>query len=143
MGMLGELSTTADVGSVEEIVEFVAGHARSLGFSDQKTVQLSSAVTEAMQNIIDHAYHGTPGEVHVSCKEDQGGRFVITISDSAEPLNVLLGDDPWPSQHAGKAPSKGPSTALMKRFAGNIEYRRMDGKNMLTFTIAGTFPSKP
>jgi hypothetical protein len=28
----------------------------------------------------------------------------------------------------------------MKRYAGNIEYRRMDNRNILTFTIAGAFP---
>ena len=136
MGKLGELSIAADARSIPDILRIVAGHATALGFGEKRVGEIASAVAEAIGNVIDYAYGSAKGDVHLLCKEDQGGRFVIVIADDADPLNVLLSDDAWPTPKPESTATKGPSTRLMKRYAGNIEYRRMDDRNILTFTIS-------
>ncbi|HET9073152.1 MAG TPA: ATP-binding protein [Solirubrobacteraceae bacterium] len=67
------------VGSLRR--EFAA-YARSLGATQDAEEAVALAVSEAVTNVVKHAYVGrSPGEVRVEGRLDDSGRLLITVSD--------------------------------------------------------------
>ena len=60
----------------------VAAYARSLGATQDAEEAVALAVSEAVTNVVKHAYTGrAPGEVRLEARLDDDGSLVVTVSD--------------------------------------------------------------
>ncbi len=136
MKALGEILHPAHEDSVPHLAGFVAGHARSAGFPDQRVREIELSLKEAISNILRFSCSDGDCEIRIICSLDNAGRFALIISDNGKPFNVLLEADPFLTPDAALASDQRPSTKIMKRSIGNIEYKRFENKNILTFIVA-------
>ena len=135
MNVLGETTHPAHEDSIPLLAEFVSIHAKNTGFPDQKLREIDLSLKEALGNIIHFPCSNGDYEIRVSCVLDNAGRFVIIISDNGVPFNVLLETDAFLASDVALASDQKPSMKIMKRFIGNIEYKRFENKNILTFIV--------
>jgi anti-sigma regulatory factor (Ser/Thr protein kinase) len=133
--VLGETTHPAHEDSIPLLAEFVSGHAKDTGFTDQRLEEIDLSLKEALDNIIHFPCSDGDCEIHLSCVLDNAGRFVIIISDNGVPFNVLFETDTFLASDAVSASDRKPSMKLMKRYIGNIEYKRYENKNILTFIV--------
>jgi anti-sigma regulatory factor (Ser/Thr protein kinase) len=136
MKKLGEVSIAAEIGSLKEVKDLVTSTAAEHGLSAGRTDEVARAVEEAFLNIGDHAYQGGPGDVLVACATDNLGRFTIILTDYAPPFNLLLASDPLLAEENRSLGVKPPSVRILKHFITNIEYKRIENRNILTLTVA-------
>lgn len=129
-----EITKPARSDVIPALVEFVSNHAWEAGFDDEKIRQINLAVEEALGNIVRFACCEGKGEITISCNVHDSGAITINIIDTGVPFNMLIASS-FPE--AGDFAKLGqiPSTKMMKKGIGNIEYRRAASRNMLIFTI--------
>ena len=105
------------------------------GLSDECRGRAEIVLAEALNNIVEHAYAGAPGQIDISLRLD-GAALSCHIADRgrampnlALPLGVLrdLGDDP---------PEGGFGWFLIHSLAQSLTYARQDGQNCLRFELA-------
>lgn len=140
MELIEEIQKPANIDSLPFLLDFVASRAEMLGFKDEKKTNVCLAIEEALNNII---FHGEPDEnkeINIAFKLDNLGRLLIVITDSGAPFNMLL-SDVIPEEKSVKDSRPAISTKIMKKVIKDIEYKRIEGKNCLTFTIVKTFNS--
>lgn len=135
MKVLGETIHPAHEDSVPLLAEFVAEHAKNTGFPDQRMREIDLSLKEALSNILRFSCGDGDYEIRISCVLDNAGRFVIIISDNGGPFNVLFETDTFLASDVASASDQRPSMKVMKRFIGNIEYKRFENKNVLTFIV--------
>lgn len=95
--------------------------------------QLELCTVEAITNVINHAYHRTPGkpvEVDVSFDEKQ---ITIQISDTGEksPRNPPKSDLDYDPNRVDTLPESGMGLFLMNRIMDEISYQDNHEKNIL------------
>jgi anti-sigma regulatory factor (Ser/Thr protein kinase) len=136
MKTLGKIRLSGDIFSLPIMLEFVSTHARGCGLCKERTSEVLRAVEEAISNIIDESYQNAYGEIDLTCEEDSMARLIITIADSAPPVDILkvTGAVPEPGGIAGGVAGR-LSTALMGELVNHIAYERREDKNVLIFTI--------
>lgn len=129
-----EITESARVSAIPVLLEFVSKHVWEAGFDDEKIRQISLAVEEALQNIIRFACCDGKGNITIACSVHDSGALMINITDTGIPFNMLIMSS-FPE--AGDFAESGqiPSTKIMKKVVGNIEYRRDVNRNILILTI--------
>jgi len=80
------LSVPGDLTSLETIAEFVTEAAQRAGLDAQEIFGVQMATDEACTNVIEHAYAGTSGDIHLTCQVEPG-ELVITIRDHGRPFD--------------------------------------------------------
>jgi anti-sigma regulatory factor (Ser/Thr protein kinase) len=140
MKKLGEAAVAAGPASLPEVKGLVTSAAAEHGLSAGRADEVARAVEEAFLNIGDYAYQGKPGEVLVACATDNLGRFTVILTDFAPPFNALLASDPLLAEENQALGLKPPSVRILKRFITNIEYKRIENKNILTLIVAREAP---
>jgi len=138
MKNLGELTLGAEKSAIPQFLDFVASQAAPVGYSRTRIEEIRSAVGEVLTNIVEFICTEGGLEISVKCGDDRRRRFTVEITDPGKAFNMLLEADPFLS---GNDPSaKRPSVRLMKKI-GDVEYKRFEGKNLLTITIYPEFSS--
>ncbi len=140
--VIGEMSRAARMSSVPEFMQFVSSVERQEGFSDERIAEVEAAVREALTTIIHRAAKGHIGDITVTCKHDHWGKLMISIEDRGEAFNILLADvifqgEGSPVDEKGRA-----SARLIKKMIDNIEQKRVDETNVLTFTVSPALRTK-
>jgi len=72
----------------------------------------------------------------VTCKHDHWGKLMIVISDTGKPFNILLADIVFQGEKTPVNEARRDSARLIKRMIDNIEQKRADNTNILTFNVA-------
>ncbi len=135
--VLGETRHSISGDTIPIFIEFVSSHGKIHGLSDERIKEVQTALAEALTNIVDFATSPEGLEVTVTCTADARQRLIIDITDEGRPYNMLLEGDPFLS---GNSPGeKIPSVRAMKRLIKNVDYKRYEGKNYLTFTVMPDF----
>ena len=129
-----EITKPARSDMIPDLVEFVSKHAWEAGFDDEKIRQINLAVEEALGNIVQFACCDGKSEITISCSVHDSGAIIIHITDTGVPFNMLIASS-FPEAGDFAKPGQIPSTKMMKKGIGNIEYRRAANRNMLIFTI--------
>jgi anti-anti-sigma factor len=70
----------AQPAAVAQLRHLTAGFALAAGVTEEVVDAIRLAVSEAVTNLVRHAYDGEPGEVRVSCRLE-GGQVIITVAD--------------------------------------------------------------
>ncbi len=134
--VIGEISRAALVASVPELVEFVSSVERKEGFSDERIEEVGVALREALTNIVGEAGRDPGGDITVTCKHDYWGKLVVVITDRGEPFNILLADVVFQGEETPVDEGRRASARLIKKMIDNIEQKRVDETNVLTFTVS-------
>ncbi|MDR3295046.1 MAG: ATP-binding protein [Clostridiales Family XIII bacterium] len=98
-------------------------------------IQIDLAVEEIFVNIARYAYGSEGGDAVVSYElMEDPLRMRIRFQDEGVPYNPLLKEDPDISLSAEKRPVGGLGIFLVKKLMDQMEYRRENGRNILTVT---------
>jgi len=134
--VVAETSAPARASAVPELLEFVAAIERQEGFSAERIEEIAAALREALEIIVTRAYRERTGEIRITCKHDQWGKLVVVITDTGEPLNILLSDVVFPGEEPLGDGALRASARLIKKMIDNIEYKRVDRENTLSFFLS-------
>jgi anti-sigma regulatory factor (Ser/Thr protein kinase) len=135
--VIGEISRLATPSAVPELLDFVATIEREEGFSPERREEIGTALKEALQVVVTRAYGEKGGEVKIACKHDAWGKLAIVIVDSGAPINILLSDAVLPGGELLGDVSLRDSARLIKKMIDNVEYKRVDNENTLSFFVSG------
>lgn len=106
----------------------------SCAIEDEETLyQLELCAIEAITNVINHAYHRTPGlpvDVDIFLNESQ---ITIRISDSGEKSSRVTpkGELDYDPEIVSTLPESGMGLFLINKFMDQISYLDNDEKNVL------------
>ena len=119
--------------NIGKVTEFVEEEMEEAGFPMKAIMQVSVAIDEILVNIASYAYDGKQGDVTVKLDFEHGGKqLVLTFIDHGIPFDPLKAKDPDVTLPAEKRSIGGLGIFLVKKTMDGMEYRRDDGKNILT-----------
>jgi anti-sigma regulatory factor (Ser/Thr protein kinase) len=134
--IIAEMSRPGQLGAVPELLEFVSGVERQHGFPEDRIAEIRLALEEAFRNIFEYSYKDKSGDIAITCKFDHWGKFMIVIVDSGDPSNILLADVVFAGEERAVDQSRKASAKVIKKMVDNVEYKRVESTNVLTFTVA-------
>jgi serine/threonine-protein kinase RsbW len=134
--IIAEMSRAGQPEALPELLEFVSGVERQHGFPEDRIEEIRLALDEAFKNILEHSYKDKSGDIAITCKFDHWGKFMIVIVDSGDPSNILLADVIFAGEESPVDQSRKASAKLIKKMVDNVEYKRVESTNVLTFTVA-------
>jgi anti-sigma regulatory factor (Ser/Thr protein kinase) len=134
--IIAEMTRPGQIEAVPELIEFVSGVERQHGFPEDRIEEMRLALEEAFRNIREHSYKDKSGDIAITCKLDHWGKFMIVIVDSGDPSNILLADVVFAGEESPVDQSRKASAKLIKKMVDNVEYKRVESTNVLTFTVA-------
>jgi len=134
--MISKIKIPARIDRFLEVVEFLTGYARELGFSPEKIGEIKLIIEEILVNIISYAYPEKKGDVEVNCHPENGNRLVINIVDSGVPFDPLSLSPPDVSLSIDEREIGGLGVFLVRELAEAVTYTREGNHNILTLTIA-------
>ncbi|MGI1662275.1 ATP-binding protein [Palleronia sp. KMU-117] len=126
----------------EEVRSALSGMIRAMSpleLSQEESGSVELVVAEALNNIVEHAYVGVkPGRIDISvvaacdglhcCLRDSGS----PMPDGRPPIGAYAG----PAPVLDDQPEGGFGWFLIRSLARELDYRRADDQNVLTFRIA-------
>jgi len=136
MKILSQKKIPARLEYLQKILDLVASCARDQGFDQKKILEIELAAEEALVNIFNYAYKGREGDVEIICKLDNNEKFIIEITDSGEPFNVLSVADPDIHADISERQPGGLGVFLMKKLMDDVQYRYEGNKNILRLIIS-------
>lgn len=126
-------------------ISSVVAKMRSLGIPGTRVDEMQIALTEAVNNVVEHAYGGTaPGDVRIK-GELYPERLWISIQDAGAPFpdgELPEGKPADVNVPAGSLPEGGFGWFLIRELASQVQYERSEGSNnlLLCFEIQVTNP---
>jgi serine/threonine-protein kinase RsbW len=138
-----EITVPARKDQIPVISEFIEALMTSSGFDPQKTLELMLAVEEACTNIALYAYAGKENDpegcmrIIAGIADDARGRMVLTIEDRGTHFDPTTNSASIPDARAEERPIGGLGIHLIKSYVDEINYRYIDGKNVLTLIKNG------
>ncbi|MHB9098037.1 MAG: ATP-binding protein [Syntrophales bacterium] len=117
------------------LLEFVAACAKRHGAGEQRIREIDLVIEELLVNIFNYAYPGRSGDVEITCRSDEAGRFLVEIADQGVPFNILTRDDPDREAGIEERTVGGLGIFFVKRLVREIRYRREGERNILTLTV--------
>jgi serine/threonine-protein kinase RsbW len=103
-------------------------------------------LAEALNNIVEHAYAQTPGDIEVTLEISARG-LKCSIVDHGSPMpDGALPDGrvavPLPGMTMDDLPEGGFGWNLIRTLSQDLSYSRVGGENLLTFRIDATQPDR-
>ena len=130
-----EIVLAAEDKNLEKAQSFVRLQVENLFKDKQILLQIDLVVEELFINIAHYAYCAQSGTVRIAAETDGTVPEVkITFCDSGIPFNPLERSDPDTTLPAEQRSVGGLGIFLTKKIMDRVEYRRADGKNILTVT---------
>lgn len=128
-----EMQIEATVDNLHEALAFVSSE---LGpsISNKSHLQVEIAAEEIFINIATHAYSPETGSLTI--RVSMGDRVIIEFEDTGKSYNPLDKPDPDIFKTVDELDSGGLGVFMVKQIMDSVEYKREDGKNILTITKA-------
>ena len=107
---------------------------RSLSENGRGTVEI--VLAEALNNIVEHAYASQDGEIEITLQLRQN-ELVCKISDTGLPMpdEKLPAGILAPLKPAADLPEGGFGWHLIRSLSKDLDYRRENGRNQLSFRL--------
>ena len=132
-----KLETSSKVGELSKICNFVAQECQRLSFDKEDTIRLLTVVSEAVSNIMRHAYEGQDDKPIVIELNLYENKIVITFSDWGKEFNP--GEVASPVFDGTR--EGGYGWFIINHYTDETHYcRNGDGKN--TLTVVKVFDKK-
>ena len=135
MGSHGEkeIIVEAVVDQLETVTEFINGMLSGVDVGSKVLFQLQLVVEEIFVNIASYAYVPKTGNVTIKClMPEQSEEIELTFIDEGIPYDPLQREEPDMTQSLEQRQIGGLGIFLTKKMVDYIQYRREDGKNILT-----------
>ena len=128
-----EVTLPAKVESITAVTAFLEQEMEALGCPEKQKMQICVAADEIVTNISMYAYAPGTGDFTVNFAFDGEERAAgITFVDEGVPFDPLAKDDPDVTLSAEERQIGGLGIFLVKKTMDGMDYRREDGKNILT-----------
>lgn len=111
--------------------------AAELGFDESTCLEIQLGVTEAVNNVIEHAYNCSPDRRVAVDLETGSDLLEVWITDDGLPfpidsLQKCLGDDPLsPESGVEELSDRGRGLWIIRQTMDSVMFDRKDGKNQL------------
>lgn len=128
------LKIDSQLSEIPRLNRFVEESAVEAGLSEEKASELKLAVEEAVVNVISYAYPAGetgPVSIEIICTPEEAQ---VKIIDEGEEFDPTATDDVDISLDVDDRAIGGLGIHLVKQLTDSLEYRREDGKNILTLT---------
>ena len=123
-----------DLGWYQRVQEALTAFAATAGFDATVAMLLPSAVVEAINNIIKHAYLNEPGRPITLTAEQDAGGVCIVLRDRGGPMPLPLPSGELPDDAA----ESGRGWRIIRSVFPDAHYVREGNENVLTLSRAGT-----
>ncbi len=120
----------ARVASLDAVNAFVEECVDCFGLDPGKRFGVLLALEEVFVNICRYACPDGAGDAEITCIDD-GGVFVLEISDKGRPFDVLSRPDPDTKLDIEDRPIGGLGIHLVRKLSDGASYRRQDDRNIL------------
>jgi len=127
-----EIKSAAKIEHLEQLINFVAGHAEMVGFTVNRINEIELATEEVLVNIFQYAYPGIDGDVVIDCRIEDDVRLILMISDQGAPFNILEVPDPDVTGDISDREIGGLGVFFVKEMVDEARYRRKGNRNILT-----------
>ena len=126
------LTLPNDVQEVPRLAAFVEDICEVAGIDMGTTMKMNLAIEEAVVNVMNYAYpSGVKGEVRIEAGVREG-YVAFVISDDGTPFNPTEVEDADTTLSAEERQIGGLGIFLVKHFMDIVEYKYVDGQNVLT-----------
>ena len=126
------LTLPNDVQEVPRLAAFVEDICEVAGIDMGTTMKMNLAIEEAVVNVMNYAYpSGVKGEVRIEAGVREG-YVEFVISDDGTPFNPTVVEDADTTLSAEDRQIGGLGIFLVKHFMDIVEYKYVDGQNVLT-----------
>ena len=130
-----EITITAVVENLSSVLEIVDQELEAAGASMKVQMQVDVAIEELFVNVSRYAYAPETGEVRIQIGFDkQTSALLVTFIDSGVPFDPVAKLNPDITLSAQEREIGGLGIFMAKKNMDSMEYRREDGKNILTVT---------
>lgn len=127
------LSFKARLENIPSACDFVAQAAETAGLDERGVYHCQLAVDEACTNIIEHGFATDPhGQINLMTGIEGSATFVVIIADNSPAFNPLTFEEPDPHMGIEDREGGGWGIYFIKKLMDVVDYRYVDGKNMLT-----------
>ena len=126
------LTLPARIDSSAEFRAFIHHGAHTAGLEPDDVNRLDLVMEEILVNIARYAYAPESGEAEVAYVVD-GPSLLVEISDRGKKFNPLEAALPDLALGLADRPIGGLGVLLVKQIVGSLTYRRVDGRNVLSF----------
>ena len=117
-----------------EIIDFLMA-SPDMPSDEALRFKLRLSIEEAVENVVCYAYEGGIGWLEVGTSLDHDSLILtIELRDAGVPFNPLEAPDPDVSLPANERKVGGLGIFLCKKMMDSINYRYVDGNNVLTMT---------
>ena len=127
-----ELIVEANIENIYEVMDFIRKGVARHHCPPEWLDNINLAVEEILTNIANYAYQPASGNVVVSM--EIGQEMMIRFEDTGSPYNPLEHPDPDLEKPLMEHEIGGLGVFLVKKIMDEIEYTRIDGKNVLVVT---------
>lgn len=127
-----ELTLRNEVAELEKLVPFIQALSSELSLPHELVFNLNLVLEEAISNIIFYAYPGQSGKeinVQALCK---GNSLIFTLTDTGLPFDPTRVEDADITLSVEERPIGGLGIFLIKNIMNEVEYQRIEGKNIFT-----------
>ena len=134
---MAEITVQAQLGHLDQVIAFVDAQLEQMDCSMKAQMQIDVAVEEIFVNIANYAYAPGTGEAKIRLEQSGDGRGVIIMfEDGGVPFDPLAKPDPDVTLSAEERKIGGLGIFMVKKSMDQVEYRRENGKNILTIQKA-------
>jgi serine/threonine-protein kinase RsbW len=129
------LKLSASPQSLLAFLEFARTGANQAGLAPAEKDKLDLVLEELLVNVARYAYQPESGEVELAYAVDGSGALLVEISDNGRVFNPLHQSVPSLSGSLADRPIGGLGVFLVRQLAGSITYRRVEGRNTVSFHL--------
>ncbi|MDQ5987204.1 MAG: Serine-protein kinase RsbW [Syntrophus sp. SKADARSKE-3] len=125
----------ARMDSLMQSLAFVGSFTGKCGFDQKRSGEIELCLEEVLVNIINYAYPDSPGDFEIACRMTDNGTLIIDIIDQGIPFDVLSVDDPNTAATVDERRIGGLGIFFVKQLMDDVQYHRINDKNILTLSV--------
>lgn len=130
--MQKEITIQNEIGELSKIVLFLEELGEELQLPQDMVFNLNLVLEEAISNIILYAYPKEIGKDITVLAEYNGKSLLFTITDTGKPFDPTQAEEADITLSAEERPIGGLGIYLIKQIMNEVEYHRIEGKNIFT-----------
>lgn len=129
-----------DIQEVKQLNVFVSDVCATVHLDNDMASNVELAIEEAVVNVMNYAYpYEWEGKIHVKAYAS-GGKLFFEISDNGIPFDPTKAKEADISLSVKQRSIGGLGIYLIRKYMDNMEYKRIEGRNVLTLSKNLNFP---